>query len=52
MIYTVTFLFKVEQLMDIPLPTVVTNILGSSVFGLVLAGMVIWLDRTVKGVGE
>lgn len=43
--YAITLLFKVPDLEDIPLKTAVTNLLASSLYGLIMTIMLRWLIK-------
>ena len=48
MIFAIAHLFKIPQLALVPLKTSVSNFVGASIWGLVLAAAVKWLDRKAK----
>jgi len=48
MIFAIAHLFKIPQLALVPLKTSVSNFVGASIWGLVMAVAVQWLDRKAK----
>ncbi len=45
--YTAASLFKVHPLANIPLKTVISNLIGSSIWGISMAYTLCWLDKRV-----
>lgn len=45
--YSITFLFKVPGLLDIPLKTVASNLIASSIWGTALAYTYVQLERSI-----
>ena len=47
-IFAITHLFKIPDLVLMPLKTSVSNFVGASIWGLVLAAVVQWLETKAK----
>ncbi|MHB1125707.1 MAG: hypothetical protein ACYC2T_01930 [Bacillota bacterium] len=47
-VYSISVLYKVPELVSVPFKTSVSNWIGASIWGLVMATVVKWLDNKIK----